>query len=90
MSRDHGPGNGEIAARMKLLGQSMRRRSLLGGALGLAGCASSDVMSLAEAEKVYGPAHDAKFPIAAVDVTKLVMPGPFCAMHTPWRPVTRA
>jgi lipoprotein-anchoring transpeptidase ErfK/SrfK len=41
------------------------------GALGLAGCASSDVMSLAEAEKVYGPAHDAKFPIAAVDVTKI-------------------
>ena len=27
---------------------------------------------------------------AAVDVTKFVMPGPFCAMHTPWRPVTRA
>ena len=23
-------------------------------------------------------------------VTKLVMPGPFCAMHTPHRPVARA
>ena len=26
---------------------------------------------------------------AAVDVTKFVMPGPFCAMQTPWRPDTR-
>ncbi len=26
---------------------------------------------------------------AAVEVTKLVMPGPFCAMHTPCRPDTR-
>ena len=26
----------------------------------------------------------------AVDVTKLVTPGPFWAMHTPWRPETRA
>ena len=37
MSRDHVPGNSEIAARMNLLGQAVRRRSLLGGALGLAG-----------------------------------------------------
>ena len=27
---------------------------------------------------------------AAVDVTKFVMPGPFCAMQTPCRPDTRA
>src|SRR5207244_1878998 len=26
---------------------------------------------------------------AAIDVTKLVMPGPFCAIHTPCRPDTR-
>ena len=26
---------------------------------------------------------------AAIAVTKLVMPGPFCAMHTPCRPDTR-
>ena len=26
---------------------------------------------------------------AAMDVTKLVIPGPFCAMHTPCRPETR-
>ena len=25
-----------------------------------------------------------------IGVTKFVMPGPFCPMHTPWRPVTRA
>jgi lipoprotein-anchoring transpeptidase ErfK/SrfK len=40
------------------------------GALGLAGCVS-DGMSLAEAEKLYGPAPDEKFPIPAVDVTKI-------------------
>ena len=40
------------------------------GALGLAGCAS-DGMSLAEAQKIYGPAPDEKFPIPAVDVSKI-------------------
>jgi lipoprotein-anchoring transpeptidase ErfK/SrfK len=52
-----------------------RRWFLLGsaaglGALGLAGCAS-DGMSLAEAQKLYGPAPDEKFPIPAVDVAKI-------------------
>lgn len=37
MSRNHVPGDAEIAARMNLLSQAVRRRSLLGGALGLAG-----------------------------------------------------
>ncbi|MFN8664225.1 MAG: peptide ABC transporter substrate-binding protein [Thermomicrobiales bacterium] len=37
MSREHGPGSAEIASRMNLFGQAVRRRSLLGGALGLAG-----------------------------------------------------
>ncbi|RFB77959.1 L,D-transpeptidase family protein [Methylovirgula sp. 4M-Z18] len=51
-----------------------RRSFLLGsavslGALGLAGCA--DYMSLAEAQKVYGPVPDEKFPIPAVDVSKI-------------------
>jgi lipoprotein-anchoring transpeptidase ErfK/SrfK len=41
------------------------------GALGLTGCATSGGMSLAEAEKVYGPVPDEKFPIPAVDVRKL-------------------
>jgi hypothetical protein len=27
---------------------------------------------------------------AAIAVTKLVTPGPFWPMHTPWRPLTRA
>ena len=41
------------------------------GALGLAGCAMYDGMSPEEAAKLYGPAPDEKFPIPAVDVTKL-------------------
>ena len=49
-----------------------RRSFLLGsavglGALGLAGCAT-DFMSRADAEKLYGPMPDEKFPIPAVDV----------------------
>jgi len=65
---------GEIreAARFGLLN---RRSFLFGaaaglGALGLAGCAT-DGMSLAEAQKLYGPEPDEKFPIPAVDVSKL-------------------
>lgn len=41
------------------------------GALGLAGCASPDGMSLAEAQKVYGPLPNEKFPIPATDVTQV-------------------
>ena len=41
------------------------------GALGLAGCATTDGMSLAEAAKLYGPAPDEKFPIPAVDIKKI-------------------
>ena len=55
----------------------LNRRSFLFGsaamglaALGLAGCAS-DYISLAEAEKVYGPVPNEKFPIPAVDVSKV-------------------
>jgi lipoprotein-anchoring transpeptidase ErfK/SrfK len=40
------------------------------GALGLTGCVS-DGMSLAEAAKLYGPEPDEKFPIPAVDVSKI-------------------
>lgn len=55
----------------------LSRRSFLAGtaaslgALGLAGCATSGGMSLAEAKKVYGPVPDEKFPIPAVDVRKV-------------------
>ncbi|MBL8590164.1 MAG: L,D-transpeptidase [Methylobacteriaceae bacterium] len=49
-----------------------RRAVLAGlGALGLGGCVTTDHMSLAEAEKVYGPIADKKFPIGAVDVNKI-------------------
>ena len=53
-----------------------RRSFLVGsavglGALGLAGCATSDGMSRAEAERVYGPVPDENFPIPAVDVSKV-------------------
>jgi lipoprotein-anchoring transpeptidase ErfK/SrfK len=41
------------------------------GALGLAGCATSDGMSRAEAAMLYGPLPDEKFPIPAVDVNKV-------------------
>ena len=41
------------------------------GALGLAGCATSGDMSLAEAAKIYGPVPDKKFPIPAVEVSKI-------------------
>ncbi|MGD0643177.1 MAG: L,D-transpeptidase [Roseiarcus sp.] len=67
---------GEVA-RLGLRSGLLNRRSFLLGsavglsALGLAGCAMSDGMSLAEAEKIYGPAPDEKFPIPAVDVSKI-------------------
>ena len=55
----------------------LSRRSFLAGsavslaALGLAGCASPDFMSLAEANKLYGPLPDEKFPIPQVDASKV-------------------
>jgi lipoprotein-anchoring transpeptidase ErfK/SrfK len=63
------------AARLDQSGLLNRRLFLFGsaaglGALGLAGCAS-DGMSLAEAQKVYGPAPDGKILIPAVDVSKI-------------------
>jgi lipoprotein-anchoring transpeptidase ErfK/SrfK len=70
---------GEIdeVARLGLRSGPLNRRSFLFGsavglgALGLAGCAMSDGMSLAEAQALYGPAPDEKFPIPAVDVRKI-------------------
>jgi len=41
------------------------------GALALSGCAPTDAQLRAEAAKVYGPAPDEKFPIPAVDVSKI-------------------
>jgi len=52
-----------------------RRSFLLGsaglGAVGLAGCGTTDGMSLAEAQKLYGPVPDARFPIPAADISKV-------------------
>ena len=66
----------EVASLGRPAGLLNRRSFLVGsavgvGALGLAGCATSDGMSLAEAAKVYGPVPDEKFPIPAVDVSKV-------------------
>ena len=53
-----------------------RRGFLMGsaagfGALALAGCSSGGVMSLAQAEKHYGPRSDERFTIPAVSVAKV-------------------
>ncbi|GLK86158.1 L,D-transpeptidase family protein [Ancylobacter defluvii] len=53
-----------------------RRSFLVGsaaglGAFGLAGCATPDGLSVAEAQKLYGPVPEEKFPIPAVDVSKV-------------------
>jgi lipoprotein-anchoring transpeptidase ErfK/SrfK len=79
MIMDRGIGDagemGEGALRGLRSGLLNRRSFLFGsavslGALGLAGCATSG-MSRAEAAKLYGPAPDEKFPIPAVDVSKI-------------------
>ena len=65
--RDGGP--------LRLRPGRLSRRSFLTGSaasfsvLGLAGCATGDWMSLAEAQKLYGAVADNKFPIPAADIT---------------------
>ncbi len=55
----------------------LNRRSFLGGTaaglgvLGLAGCSTTDTLLLAEARQNYGPMPDEKFPIPAVDISKV-------------------
>jgi lipoprotein-anchoring transpeptidase ErfK/SrfK len=60
------PRSGFLSRRSFLLGSAVSV-----GALSLAGCAITDNMSPAEAAKLYGPMPDEKFPIPAVDVTKV-------------------
>jgi len=70
---DEGARSGPPAARLN------RRAFLIGsaagiGALGLAGCTTSGggaAMSVAEAQKVYGPVPNERFPIPAVNVSKV-------------------
>lgn len=71
-------GGNAGAGKMDEVALLSRRSFMIGsavglGALGLAGCATSSdrVMSYAEAEKVYGPVPDEKFPIPGVDVRKV-------------------
>jgi lipoprotein-anchoring transpeptidase ErfK/SrfK len=66
----------EAAWSGRRVGLLCRRSFLVGsatglGALGLAGCSTSDGLILAEAAKIYGPMPDEKFPIPAVDVSKV-------------------
>ena len=71
------PGAANLAAQPRLRTARLDRRAFLFGAasfgaLGLGGCmATGDMMSLAEAEKVYGPLPNEKFPVPAADVSKL-------------------
>src|SRR5262245_44096895 len=67
---------GAGAPRGREAGRLSRRAFLAGsaaglGGLGLAGCATTDDLFLAEATKTYGPMPDEKFPIPAVDLKKL-------------------
>ncbi|MBN9447413.1 MAG: L,D-transpeptidase [Bosea sp.] len=64
------------ALREPRIGGLDRRSFLAGsaaglGALALGGCATSDGMSLAEAQKLYGPVPEEKFPVPAIDVSKV-------------------
>jgi lipoprotein-anchoring transpeptidase ErfK/SrfK len=66
----------ETASRGRPMGLISRRSFLVGsaaglGALSLAGCATTDGISMAEAEKIYGPMPNEKFPIPAVNVAKV-------------------
>ncbi len=68
--------NGAATAPTPRAGLLDRRAFLAGsaaslGALGLAGCATTDGMSLAEASALYGPVPTEKFPIPATDISKL-------------------
>lgn len=60
------PQSGLISRRAFLAGSAV---SL--GALGLGGCVTADGMSRMEAEALYGPVADKKFPIPASDISKV-------------------
>jgi lipoprotein-anchoring transpeptidase ErfK/SrfK len=68
---------GDINATATLGGKLLNRRSFLLasaaslGAVGLAGCNTTDGISQAEAAKMYGALPHEKFPVPAVDVSKV-------------------
>jgi lipoprotein-anchoring transpeptidase ErfK/SrfK len=70
-------GDRDEGVRLGLRAGLLNRRAFLFGsavslgALGLAGCAITDGMTFAEAQKLYGPVPEEKFPIPAVDVSKI-------------------
>jgi len=70
------PGERDGTAAIERRAGLLTRRSFLAGsaagvgALGLAGCVS-DGMSAAEAARLYGPVPDEKFPIPAIDISKV-------------------
>ncbi|WP_127090378.1 L,D-transpeptidase family protein [Aquabacter cavernae] len=76
-ARTEGAGKRNGSALPQERAGRLSRRSFLAGsaatfgALGLAGCAGTDGMSLAEAEKLYGPVPTEKFPIPATDISKV-------------------
>lgn len=61
-----GGSEGRVSRRFFLIGAAASA-----GALGLAGCASTDGLTLAEAQKLYGPVPTEKFPIPASDISKV-------------------
>jgi lipoprotein-anchoring transpeptidase ErfK/SrfK len=62
---------GRLDRRSFLLGSAAGLGALGIGTLGLGGCASTDSLMRAEAAKIYGPVPTEKFPIPAVDVSKV-------------------
>lgn len=76
-ARNADAGTGNARAPLGRGAGLLTRRSFLAGsavslgALALAGCSTTDYMSVAEAQKVYGPLPNEKFPIPAVDVAKV-------------------
>ena len=77
ITKDRGKaGADETAPLERRVGLLNRRSFLVGssvgfGALGLAGCANPADLLRAEAVKVYGPMPAEKFPIPAVDISKV-------------------
>jgi lipoprotein-anchoring transpeptidase ErfK/SrfK len=61
-----GLGSGRLSRRSFLAGSAVGL-----GSFGLAGCVTSDGMSRTEAAMLYGPLPNEKFPVPAVDVSKV-------------------